>query len=74
MGVQLGNGTELFQKWFDKAKTVFWNGPMGLFEKPAFSNGTFAVARALANSHAFTVIGGGDSALAVKEAGEGVAA
>jgi phosphoglycerate kinase len=62
-----------FRKWFDKAKTVFWNGPMGLFEKPAFANGTFSVARALANSQAFTVIGGGDSALAVKEAGEGVA-
>jgi phosphoglycerate kinase len=63
----------LFQKQFDKAKSVFWNGPMGLFEKPAFSNGTFSVARALADSKAFTVIGGGDSALAVKEAGEGVA-
>jgi phosphoglycerate kinase len=64
----------LFQQWFDKAKSVFWNGPMGLFERPAFSNGTFSVARALANAHAFTVIGGGDSASAVKEAGEGVAA
>jgi phosphoglycerate kinase len=63
----------LFQQWIDKAKTVFWNGPMGLFEKPAFSNGTFAVARALAASRAFTVIGGGDSALAVKEAGPDVA-
>ena len=63
----------LFQKQFDKAKSVFWNGPMGLFEKPAFSHGTFSVARSLADSKAFTVIGGGDSALAVKEAGEGVA-
>ena len=63
----------LFRTYFDKAKSVFWNGPMGLFEKPAFSNGTFSVARALAASHAFTVIGGGDSASAVKEAGEGVA-
>jgi phosphoglycerate kinase len=63
----------LFSKWFDKARSVFWNGPMGLFEKPAFSNGTFSVARALAASQAFTVIGGGDSAAAVKEAGEGVA-
>ena len=63
----------LFQQRFDKAKSVFWNGPMGLFEKPAFANGTFSVARALADSKAFTVIGGGDSALAVKEAGEGVA-
>ncbi|MDB4937982.1 MAG: Phosphoglycerate kinase [Labilithrix sp.] len=63
----------LFQQWFDKAKSVFWNGPMGLFERPAFSNGTFSVARALANSKAFTVIGGGDSAAAVKEAGDDVA-
>jgi phosphoglycerate kinase len=63
----------LFGQWFDKARSVFWNGPMGLFERPAFSNGTFSVARALAASHAFTVIGGGDSASAVKEAGEGVA-
>jgi phosphoglycerate kinase len=63
----------LFGQWFEKAKSVFWNGPMGLFERPAFSNGTFSVARALAASHAFTVIGGGDSASAVKEAGEGIA-
>ena len=62
-----------FQKWFDKAKSVFWNGPMGLFEKTPFSKGTFGVARALANSKAFTVIGGGDSAAAVKEAGNDVA-
>jgi phosphoglycerate kinase len=62
-----------FQKWFDKAKSVFWNGPMGLFEKTPFSKGTFGVARALANSKAFTVIGGGDSAAAVKEAGSDVA-
>lgn len=56
-----------------KAKTVFWNGPMGLFEKKPFSNGTFAVARAMADSTAFTVVGGGDSAAAVKEAGDDVA-
>ena len=63
----------LFSKRFEKAGSVFWNGPMGLFEKPAFSSGTFSVARALADSKAFTVIGGGDSASAVKLAGEGVA-
>jgi phosphoglycerate kinase len=63
----------LFQAWFDKAKSVFWNGPMGMFERPPFANGTFGVARALAHSKAFTVIGGGDSAAAVKLAGEGVA-
>jgi phosphoglycerate kinase len=74
MALDIGPKTiALFQQRFDKAKSVFWNGPMGLFEKPAFSNGTFSVARALADCKAFTVIGGGDSALAVKEAGAGVA-
>jgi phosphoglycerate kinase len=63
-----------FQKQIDRAKSVFWNGPMGLFEKPAFSKGTFGIAHALAASQAFTVIGGGDSAAAVKEAGADVAA
>jgi len=74
MALDIGpKSVALFQQWFDKAKSVFWNGPMGLFERPAFSNGTFSVARALAASHAFTVIGGGDSASAVKEAGDDVA-
>lgn len=63
-----------FQKQIAKAKTVFWNGPMGLFEKAPFAGGTFAVARAMASSRAFTVVGGGDSAAAVKEAGPEVAA
>jgi len=65
---------ELFTKRFTDAKTIFWNGPMGLFEKAPFSSGTFGVARAMADSHAFTVVGGGDSAAAVHAAGADVAA
>jgi len=65
---------ELFAKRFANAKTIFWNGPMGLFEKAPFSKGTFGVARAMADSKAFTVVGGGDSAAAVHAAGDGLAA
>ncbi len=52
-----------------KAKSIFWNGPMGMFENKAFSAGTFAVAKAMASVRAFTVVGGGDSASAVRKAG-----
>jgi phosphoglycerate kinase len=62
-----------FSKYFTDAKTIFWNGPMGLFEKPAFAEGTFGIARAMSESSAFTVIGGGDSAAAVHAAGPGIA-
>ncbi len=65
---------ELFAKRCTDAKSVFWNGPMGLFEKAPFSAGTFGVARSLADSHAFTVVGGGDSAAAVHAAGGDIAA
>src|SRR5208283_2293739 len=61
-------------KRFAGAKTIFWNGPMGLFEKAPFASGTFGVARAMVESGAFTVVGGGDSAAAVHAAGEGLAA
>jgi phosphoglycerate kinase len=74
MALDIGpKSIEKFERALGKAKSVFWNGPMGLFEKEPFSKGTFAVAHALANSTAFTVIGGGDSAAAVKEAGADVA-
>jgi phosphoglycerate kinase len=52
-----------------RAKMVLWNGPMGLFENPAFAEGTLAVARAMASSPAFTVVGGGDSVAAIQQAG-----
>lgn len=51
------------------AKTIFWNGPMGVFERPAFSRGTFAVAEALAKNPGFRIVGGGDSAAAAEASG-----
>ncbi len=74
MALDIGPKTvALFAKRFEGAKTILWNGPLGMFEKPAFSNGTFAVARAIADSSAYSVIGGGDSAAAVVAAGGDVA-
>jgi phosphoglycerate kinase len=58
-----------FSKRIAGARTIFWNGPMGVFEKPPFASGTMAIARAVAASDAFSVIGGGDSVAAVEEAG-----
>jgi phosphoglycerate kinase len=60
---------ELFSKALQGAKLVVWNGPVGVFELPKFAEGTFAIAKLLAASGATTVIGGGDSASAVKKAG-----
>ncbi len=60
---------ELYQQALHGAKLIVWNGPVGVFEMPKFAEGTFALARLLADSGATTVIGGGDSASAVKKAG-----
>ncbi|MDX6450189.1 MAG: phosphoglycerate kinase [Gaiellaceae bacterium] len=70
LGLDVGPETrEDFARRIAGARTVFWNGPMGVFEWPSFSEGTFAVARALAGSDGFTVVGGGDSVRAVHDAG-----
>ena len=73
MALDVGPKTvEAFSREVLSAKTVVWNGPMGLFENPAFASGTLGVARALTESEAFTVVGGGDSAAALRAAGEGL--
>jgi len=72
MGLDIGPKTrELFAKAVQSAKTVVWNGPMGVFENPILAEGTIAVAKALADTDATTIIGGGDSAAAVKQLGFG---
>lgn len=61
---------KLFGEAVQNAKTILWNGPMGVFEVDAFARGTLAVAHAVANAYALTIVGGGDTALAVHRAGE----
>lgn len=70
MGLDIGEKTQaLFADAVKTAKTVVWNGPMGVFENPILSKGTIAVAQALADTDATTIIGGGDSAAAVMQLG-----
>jgi phosphoglycerate kinase len=70
--VDIGHATiSLYEDEIAKAKTILWNGPVGVFEIPAFASGTIAIAEALAQSKATTIIGGGDSVTAVKQAGLG---
>ncbi len=71
LGVDIGPQTEkLFATEVAKAQTVFWNGPMGIFEVAAFSHGTLAMVDALAQSAGLTIIGGGDSVAAVMQSGK----
>lgn len=70
MGLDIGPKTaELFANEVKNAKTVVWNGPMGVFENPILAKGTIAVAKALSETEATTIIGGGDSAAAVNQLG-----
>ncbi len=69
MGVDIGPQTiELFKKEFAGLETIFWNGPMGVFEEPAFATGTFELAKAIADTKALKLVGGGDSAAAIAKA------
>ena len=71
MGLDIGPATvTLFTEALQNAKTIIWNGPMGVFEMDAFSRGTFAIVSAVANAHALTIVGGGDTDSAVHRAGE----
>jgi phosphoglycerate kinase len=68
--LDIGHATiALYEEEIASAKTVLWNGPVGVFEIPDFADGTYAIAEALAKSEATTIIGGGDSVTAVKQAG-----
>jgi phosphoglycerate kinase len=66
----IGPGTvQRFGEVIADARTIFWNGPMGVFERPVFAAGTNGVAQLVADSSAFTVVGGGDSVAAVEQLG-----
>ncbi len=70
MGLDIGPATvQAFARIVAGAKTILWNGPMGVFELEPFSAGTRGVAEAVASSEAFSVVGGGDSLAAIKDAG-----
>ncbi len=70
-GMDIGPASvKLFGEAVENAKTILWNGPMGVFEIDAYSRGTFALAHSVANAYALTIVGGGDTAVAVHRAGE----
>jgi phosphoglycerate kinase len=70
VGLDIGPATvRLFSEAIQDAKTIIWNGPMGMFEKDAYSRGTFAIAHAVADAYATTIVGGGDTDVAVHRAG-----
>jgi phosphoglycerate kinase len=71
IGLDIGPATiTLFTEALGNAKTIVWNGPMGVFEIDAFSRGTYALAHSVANSYALSIVGGGDTDVAIHKAGE----
>jgi phosphoglycerate kinase len=71
MAMDIGPATiMLYSEVLENAKTIIWNGPMGVFEMDAFSRGTSAMVRSVANSNALSIIGGGDTDVAVHKSGE----
>ena len=70
IGVDIGpTSVAAINEYINNSKTVFWNGPVGIFEQKAYSNGTFDIAKSLAESSAVTIVGGGDSIAALNESG-----
>ncbi len=70
MGVDIGPASvEAFERVLATAATVFWNGPMGIFEVPEFAGGTRGVAQAVASGPSYSVVGGGDSVAALRQLG-----
>jgi len=70
-GMDIGPASvKLFSEAIQNAKTILWNGPMGVFENDAYARGTLSIAHAISNAYALTVVGGGETALAVHRAGE----
>jgi phosphoglycerate kinase len=70
MGLDIGEQTiTLYSEVIRSAKSVIWNGPMGVFEVPPFDKGTVAIAKVVADSNVMSVVGGGDSEKAIKAAG-----
>ena len=70
-GLDIGPASvKLFSEAVQDAKTILWNGPMGMFEVDAFARGTLAMAHSVANAYALTIVGGGETALAIHRAGE----